>query len=400
MLLGAELVTATVDRIAAGDCTPAEQMHFDESRLHPAPKIFKEDCRIDWRQPGERIVNLVRGLSPYPAAWTPIFKKGEPSDTAKIFAVHFEPGGVVQRPGTVETDKRTYLAVACADGRIVVDELQIAGKRRMSARDLLPGMRDLSDYSFGEEAAEAVTPAAVTVYGPYRRNTDHGTDRRLREAQQSVGQWRQVGGTFRDDQYDDKRDRSHFAVVRHLEHHANHLFQYDGDDHSCRRKAEIHQIDIGHDRTDEGAQHPQPPLLNGVSDIGLLLHDDRRDTGQHRPRQARRFMEMRRNRKTEQVGERDGDGFRNHFERLHAAQYLPRCNHLSRPHGKKCTGKFLSVPKSAPNPEKPPLTVSGTECRSLKKLPKTNLFIKPSVETNAVRAIPRREKVHECAPFH
>ena len=155
MLLGAELVTATVDRIAAGDCTPAEQMHFDESRLHPAPKIFKEDCRIDWRQPGERIVNLVRGLSPYPAAWTPIFKKGEPSDTAKIFAVHFEPGGVVQRPGTVETDKRTYLAVACADGRIVVDELQIAGKRRMSARDLLPGMRDLSDYSFGEEAAEA-----------------------------------------------------------------------------------------------------------------------------------------------------------------------------------------------------------------------------------------------------
>ena len=90
-------------------------------------------------------MNLVRGLSPYPAAWTPIFKKGEPSDTAKIFAVHFEPGGVVQRPGTVETDKRTYLAVACADG----------GKRRMSARDLLPGMRDLSDYSFGEEAAEA-----------------------------------------------------------------------------------------------------------------------------------------------------------------------------------------------------------------------------------------------------
>lgn len=100
-------------------------------------------------------MNLVRGLSPYPAAWTPIFKKGEPSDTAKIFAVHFEPGGVVQRPGTVETDKRTYLAVACADGRIVVDELQIAGKRRMSARDLLPGMRDLADYSFGEEAAEA-----------------------------------------------------------------------------------------------------------------------------------------------------------------------------------------------------------------------------------------------------
>ena len=156
MLLGAELVTATVDRIAAGDCTPVEQMHFDESRLHPAPKIFKEDCRIDWRQEGRHIVNLVRGLSPYPAAWTPMFKEGEPSDiTAKIFAVHFEPGSAAQRPGTVETDNRSYLAVACADGRIVIDELQIAGKRRMSARDLLLGMRDLADYTFAEEAAEA-----------------------------------------------------------------------------------------------------------------------------------------------------------------------------------------------------------------------------------------------------
>ena len=155
MHTGTALVTETVDRIAAGDIQPMEQTGIDESRLHPAPKIFKEDCRIDWSWEGRRIVNFVRGLSPYPAAWTPIFKKGEPSDTAKIFAVHFEPGGVVQRPGTVETDKRTYLAVACADGRIVVDELQIAGKRRMSARDLLPGMRDLADYSFGEEAAEA-----------------------------------------------------------------------------------------------------------------------------------------------------------------------------------------------------------------------------------------------------
>ena len=60
MLLGAELVTATVDRIAAGNCTPAEQCDFDESRLHPAPKIFKEDCRIDWRQPAAPICNLIR----------------------------------------------------------------------------------------------------------------------------------------------------------------------------------------------------------------------------------------------------------------------------------------------------------------------------------------------------
>lgn len=155
MLLGAELVTATVDRIATGDCTPVEQMHFDESRLHPAPKIFKEDCRIDWRQEGRRIVDLVRGLSPYPAAWTPLFKAGRESGTAKIFAVHFEPGGSAQRPGTIETDDRTYLAVACADGRIIVDELQIAGKRRMSTHDLLLGMRDLAAYTFEAPSEEA-----------------------------------------------------------------------------------------------------------------------------------------------------------------------------------------------------------------------------------------------------
>ncbi len=155
MLLGAELVTATVDRIAAGDCTPVEQMHFDESRLHPAPKIFKEDCRINWSQKGQRIVDFVRGLSPYPAAWTPLYKEGSESGTAKIFAVHFEPGRTAERPGTVETDNRTYLSVACTDGRILVDELQIAGKRRMSARDLLLGMRDIADYFFGAERAEA-----------------------------------------------------------------------------------------------------------------------------------------------------------------------------------------------------------------------------------------------------
>ena len=79
MTTGTSLVTETVDRIAAGEIRPVEQQHIDEATLRPAPKIFKEDCRIDWSWEGRRIVNFVRGLSPYPAAWTPIFKKGEPS---------------------------------------------------------------------------------------------------------------------------------------------------------------------------------------------------------------------------------------------------------------------------------------------------------------------------------
>lgn len=153
MLLGAELVTATVDRIAAGDYTPVEQLHFDESRLRPAPKIFKEDCRIDWSQEGRRIVDFVRGLSPYPAAWTPMYRAGSEAGSAKLFAVRFEPRAATERPGTLDTDYRTYLSVSCADGLIFVEELQIAGKRRMSVHDLLLGMRDVTDYSFGAEAA-------------------------------------------------------------------------------------------------------------------------------------------------------------------------------------------------------------------------------------------------------
>ena len=68
MTTGTSLVTETVDRIAAGEIRPVEQQHIDEATLRPAPKIFKEDCRIDWEKPGREIVNFVRGLSPYPAA--------------------------------------------------------------------------------------------------------------------------------------------------------------------------------------------------------------------------------------------------------------------------------------------------------------------------------------------
>ena len=77
MLLGADLVLRTVDKIAEGGYETIEQMHIDESTLRPAPKIFKEDGRIDWSRSAVDIHNLVRGLSPYPAAWSPIFKAGE-----------------------------------------------------------------------------------------------------------------------------------------------------------------------------------------------------------------------------------------------------------------------------------------------------------------------------------
>ena len=149
MTTGTTLVTETLDRIAAGEIQPVEQQHIDESTLRPAPKIFKEDCRIDWTLPGRRIADFIRGLSPYPAAWTGMFREGdEEPQSAKLFSATFEAAMHGLPCGTVESDGRTFIRVACADGWIVVGELQIAGKKRLPVRDLLLGWRDVNQYRF------------------------------------------------------------------------------------------------------------------------------------------------------------------------------------------------------------------------------------------------------------
>ncbi len=84
MHLGPSLVLETVERLATGDVQPMKQEGIDESVLKPAPKIFKDDCRIDWSWNGKRIVDFIRGLSPYPAAWSPMFRDGQAVNTAKI----------------------------------------------------------------------------------------------------------------------------------------------------------------------------------------------------------------------------------------------------------------------------------------------------------------------------
>ena len=148
MNIGAELVPETVELIAAGNYTPVIQENVDESTLRPAPKIFKEDCLVDWSAGGRQIVNLVRGLSPYPAAWTHMYRNGAECGTAKIFAARFEPSGGTAGAGMVESDGRTYLKVRCADGWVSLDEVQIAGKKRLGVRELLAGFRDPETYTF------------------------------------------------------------------------------------------------------------------------------------------------------------------------------------------------------------------------------------------------------------
>ena len=148
MNIGSGLVTRTVDKIAEGGYTTIEQMHIDENTLKPAPKIFKEDCRIDFSKSAESIHNLVRGLSPYPAAWSPLFIDGQECGSMKIFTTHIEQANVNVTPGTVRTDGKSYVAVAAADGWVYIDEVQMAGKRRMAIKELLLGWRDVDKVRF------------------------------------------------------------------------------------------------------------------------------------------------------------------------------------------------------------------------------------------------------------
>lgn len=148
MTKGCDLVVDTVEKIASGDFTAIEQMHIDEATLKPAPKIFKDDCRIDWSWEGERIVNFVRGLSPYPAAWSPMFVEGEERGSAKIFEVKFEPKAHNGEAGKIFSDGKESISVSCADGIIHIRSMQLAGKKRMSNHDLLLGFRDIESYSF------------------------------------------------------------------------------------------------------------------------------------------------------------------------------------------------------------------------------------------------------------
>ena len=148
MTKGCDLVVDTVERIAAQDYYAIEQMHIDESTLKPAPKIFKEDCKIDWSWDGERIVNFVRGLSPYPAAWSPMFMNGEERGSAKIFEVKFESKQHSFEAGKIFSDGKESISVSCTDGIIHIHSMQMAGKKRMSNHDLLLGFRDIESYSF------------------------------------------------------------------------------------------------------------------------------------------------------------------------------------------------------------------------------------------------------------
>ena len=142
MLLGGGVVCETVDAIIDGtaEATPQEEMITEE--LRPAPKIFKDTCRIAWDKPARQVYNFVRGLSPYPAAWTTLVAPDGTEMVVKVYEAAIATEQGTDMPcGTIKTDGKSYLYIYTADGALSLRTLQLAGKKRMAVEDFLRGFR-------------------------------------------------------------------------------------------------------------------------------------------------------------------------------------------------------------------------------------------------------------------
>jgi methionyl-tRNA formyltransferase len=134
MVVGANLLVKTLHAIEAGNITEQPQPQSDD--LKHAPKIFKEDCKIDWNNSAQTIHNLIRGLSPYPTAFTLLNEKN-----LKVFKAEIEDKEPGIAAGGFLTDGKTYLKFAAKDGFIKLLDIQYEGKKRMLIEDFLRGMR-------------------------------------------------------------------------------------------------------------------------------------------------------------------------------------------------------------------------------------------------------------------
>ena len=141
MYLGADLVTKTVDLIASDEVATSKQPELEEKA---APKLYPHNCKIDWSQSLSDIYNHIRGLNPYPAAWTTI-KNGNEEITAKIYGVSKEVINHNLNTGTIVTSKKE-LKVAVKDGYLIINEIKLSGKKLLDIPSLLNG------FTFEKEA--------------------------------------------------------------------------------------------------------------------------------------------------------------------------------------------------------------------------------------------------------
>ena len=149
MHLGAEICMETLEKIVDADghpeSIPQEELEGKFHRLYEAPKIFKNNCEIIWDRPCKRIYDFIRGLSPCPGAWTQLMGPDGKSVDLKIFKATKTQKNVGMRPGMIVIYKG-LLYITTADFLLQIDELQLAGKKRMTARDFMNGNKNFENY--------------------------------------------------------------------------------------------------------------------------------------------------------------------------------------------------------------------------------------------------------------
>lgn len=146
MITGACLLTNTIRCIEKGNYKTITQ-NTSDIELKAAPKIFKEDCKINWNKPVTEVYNLIRGLSPYPAAWTEFSAEGKKNIVFKIFETSIdEVNSNIGNPGTITYPGNKSVKIACKDGSLTIHTLQQAGKKRMDTESFLRGFSESDNY--------------------------------------------------------------------------------------------------------------------------------------------------------------------------------------------------------------------------------------------------------------
>ncbi len=150
MQIGATVVVKTVEMLREGaEPTPQSKLVGEDEKLKPAPKLFRENLRINWALPAIEVHNFIRGLSPYPAAWTEMVDDAGNAVSVKVYRSSLVDKNQQElSEGTVLTDSKSYIHVVCGKGIVAVDKLQLAGKRRLTAKEFLVGFNGLASYHF------------------------------------------------------------------------------------------------------------------------------------------------------------------------------------------------------------------------------------------------------------
>ena len=145
MYLGAYICLQTLEKIVAADGHPESVPQDNVQSLKAAPKIFKETCEINWNQPVKRVYDFIRGLSPYPGAWTTLVSPDGKETVLKIFRTTKTSNSTTGRVGQIVADRK-HLYISTFDGLLQIDELQLAGKKRMDAVAFLNGIKEIEKY--------------------------------------------------------------------------------------------------------------------------------------------------------------------------------------------------------------------------------------------------------------